>query len=191
MTKLNKVITLTELAQEHFAKLIAREDTPNLNLRIEVINPGTSNAEINLTYCPVNQQETTDVELAFEKFNLYIEANSIAALQDAKIDYKNNDLGGEIVFKAPHIYGKKLDRNLPLKEQIEIIIDSEINPVLANHNGSVVVHTINEEIGELMLEFNGGCQGCGMAKVTLTQYIEKVLFKHFPQITSIRDVTNH
>ena len=186
------ILTLTDKAQDHFFRLIEQDGTPNLNLRIEVSNPGTKKAEIGLTYCPENKQEANDLEMAFDKFKLYIAKNSKEALKDANIDYATNDMGGELVFKAPNIFGKKLDKNAPLLDQINSVVKSEINPMLANHGGSLTVADFIEATGELQIVFNGGCQGCGMARVTLNDFIEKTLATHFPTlIKQINDITDH
>ena len=38
---------------------------------------------------------------------------------------------------------------------------------------------------------DGGCQGCGMADVTLKQGIEKTLMEKVPGVTAVRDATDH
>jgi Fe/S biogenesis protein NfuA len=45
--------------------------------------------------------------------------------------------------------------------------------------------------GVVLLRFGGGCQGCGMADVTLKQGIEKTLMGRVPGITAVRDATDH
>jgi Fe/S biogenesis protein NfuA len=42
-----------------------------------------------------------------------------------------------------------------------------------------------------VLQFGGGCQGCGMVDVTLKNGVEKTLLEALPQLTSVRDVTDH
>ena len=37
----------------------------------------------------------------------------------------------------------------------------------------------------------GGCQGCGMANVTLKEGVEVALKEAIPEITAIYDVTDH
>ena len=37
----------------------------------------------------------------------------------------------------------------------------------------------------------GGCQGCGMANVTLRQGIEVMIKEAVPEVEEIRDVTEH
>ena len=43
----------------------------------------------------------------------------------------------------------------------------------------------------VVLQFGGGCQGCGMVDVTLKEGIEKTLIEKIPEIKGIRDVTDH
>jgi hypothetical protein len=47
----------------------------------------------------------------------------------------------------------------------------EINPQLASHGGKVAVQEVSAE-GVVLLRFGGGCQGCGMADVTLKQGVK-------------------
>jgi len=41
------------------------------------------------------------------------------------------------------------------------------------------------------VRLSGGCQGCGLATVTLSQGIEVALRDVVPEITSVVDVTDH
>jgi len=42
-----------------------------------------------------------------------------------------------------------------------------------------------------MLRMGGGCQGCGMADVTLRQGIEGLLAQAVPEVRGIVDITDH
>ena len=44
---------------------------------------------------------------------------------------------------------------------------------------------------EVVLQFGGGCHGCGMADVTLKQGIEQTLTRHIPEISAVLDATDH
>ena len=44
---------------------------------------------------------------------------------------------------------------------------------------------------EVILQFGGGCQGCGMIDVTLKHGIEKTLVDQLPEITAVKDITDH
>ena len=42
-----------------------------------------------------------------------------------------------------------------------------------------------------IIAFGGGCQGCGMADVTLKQGVEVMIKDKVPAITEVIDVTDH
>ena len=52
-----------------------------------------------------------------------------------------------------------------------------------------LVDIIDDQI--VVLQFGGGCHGCGMAGATMKNGIEKTLKEKFPEITEVRDATNH
>ena len=65
----------------------------------------------------------------------------------------------------------------------------EINPAIASHGGAVEL--IDVQDGTVVLRMQGGCQGCGMANVTLRQGIEGTLRRALPSLKGIQDVTDH
>lgn len=178
-------------AQAHFCSLIEKEaEIGQLNLRIEVNNPGTPQADVGITFCPAGDQDESDLELRYPHFILYVDHNSVAALRDASIDYKLNELGGQLSVKAPFIKGVAPDEASPLHERIQYIIDSEINPNLASHGGFVTLVDIVDNT-KVVLRFGGGCHGCGMADVTMKSGIEKTLKQKCPEIQAVVDATDH
>ena len=76
-----------------------------------------------------------------------------------------------------------------LFDKVSMIFDSRINPMVAGHGGRVDL--IDVQDGVVMLRLMGGCQGCGMADVTLRQGIETTLRQVAPEVRGIVDVTDH
>lgn len=195
------LITVTEKAKDHFRTLLVeeakKEETPGLklNLRIYASNPGTNHAEIGMTYCPPGDEEKSDIVMNFDGFNLYIDKDSETALTEAKIDYVDGeegseDLGGQLSIKAPHLKGKVPPSDSPLCDRVRYVLDSDINPTLAGHGGRVsLVDIIDDRIA--VLQFGGGCHGCSMSGATLKHGIENKLKEKFPEITEVRDATDH
>ena len=68
-------------------------------------------------------------------------------------------------------------------------IDQRINPGVATHGGAVRLVDIRD--GIVYLQMAGGCQGCGMASVTLTQGIKQILLESVPEVSGVEDVTDH
>jgi Fe-S cluster biogenesis protein NfuA len=76
-----------------------------------------------------------------------------------------------------------------LYEQVARVFDEQVNPMVARHGGHVELIDVQDAV--VMLRMGGGCQGCGMADVTLRQGIEGMLAQHVPQIRGIVDITDH
>lgn len=45
--------------------------------------------------------------------------------------------------------------------------------------------------GFAVLQFGGGCQGCGMVDVTLKEGVERTLVERVPELAGVRDATDH
>ena len=69
------------------------------------------------------------------------------------------------------------------------LLDRVINPAIKSHGGHVVLNRI--EGNSLFLTFEGGCQGCAMAELTLRQGVEPILIRELPDIVAIIDETDH
>ncbi len=69
------------------------------------------------------------------------------------------------------------------------IFRTQINPAVAQHGGKVELIDVQE--GVVLVRMMGGCQGCGMANVTLQQGIEASLRRAIPSISGIQDITDH
>ena len=70
------------------------------------------------------------------------------------------------------------------------ILYDEINPQLASHGGNVHLQEITDD-KYAILQFGGGCQGCGMVDVTLKDGIEKTLIDQIPEVKAVKDLTDH
>lgn len=77
----------------------------------------------------------------------------------------------------------------PLTERVQTVIDHEINPAVASHGGEITLVEVRDDVA--YIEMSGGCQGCGMARVTLKQGVERMLGEAVPEIREIVDVTDH
>lgn len=72
---------------------------------------------------------------------------------------------------------------------VQRLLDEEINPAVAAHGGYISLVDVKDDIVYIRLE--GGCQGCGMADVTLKQGVEAAIMRELPQIAAVRDTTDH
>jgi Fe/S biogenesis protein NfuA len=184
------MITISESAQAHFAKLLEKQ-AAGTNIRVFVVNPGTTQAECGVSYCPADSVESTDLRVNFTGFDAIIDAESKPFLVDAEIDFVTDQMGSQLTLKAPNAKVRKVQDDAPLKERVQYVIDAEINPQLANHGGRVSVVELTQD-GVAVLQFGGGCNGCSQVDLTLKEGIEKELLQRFSgELTGVRDVTDH
>ena len=76
-----------------------------------------------------------------------------------------------------------------LYELVAKVFDEQVNPMVARHGGRVELIDVQDAV--VMLRMGGGCQGCGMADVTLRQGIEGMLSQLVPAVRGIVDITDH
>jgi Fe/S biogenesis protein NfuA len=81
------------------------------------------------------------------------------------------------------------DLSGPLVDRVQQVIKDQVNPAIASHGGGAELVSVDGTIAYLRLF--GGCQGCGLAQVTLKQGIERILLESIPELTAVVDVTDH
>jgi len=77
----------------------------------------------------------------------------------------------------------------PEGQAIKQLLDERINPAVAAHGGYISLVDVSDDTVYIRLE--GGCQGCGMADVTLKQGVEVEIKQTVPGIEHVLDVTDH
>jgi len=96
--------------------------------------------------------------------------------------------GGGAPSVAPRAAAAAVDDDA-LYERVAELFDQQVNPMVARHGGHVELIDVQDAV--VMLRMGGGCQGCGMADVTLRQGIEGMLAQHVPEVRGIVDITDH
>ncbi len=183
------MFTITESAQNYLAELLAKQDGA-LGVRVFINQPGTPKAETCIAYCRADDVVETDQTQVFGPITAYIELRSIPFLEDALVDYNKDRMGGQLTIKAPNAKLPRVDDDSPIEDRINYILYNEVNPALAAHGGEVSLVEVTED-SVAILKFGGGCQGCGMVDQTLKGGVEKSLLEQVPELTGVRDVTDH
>ncbi|EZH83320.1 Fe-S biogenesis protein NfuA [Ectopseudomonas composti] len=183
-------IIITQAAEDYLAELLSKQDTPGIGIRVFITQPGTPYAETCIAYCKPGEQKPEDTAVGLASFTAWIDGISEAFLEDAVVDYATDRMGGQLTIKAPNAKVPMVNEDSPLNERINYYLQTEINPGLASHGGQVTLIDVVEE-GIAVLQFGGGCQGCGQADYTLKEGIEKTLLERIPELKGVRDVTDH
>ena len=176
-------------AQEYLSDLLSNQDDTT-GIKIFVSEPGTPRAETCIAYAKEDEDFSNYRIIEEFEFNLYLEERSIDFLVDAEVDYSPDKFGGTLTIKAPNAKLPQVSEDATMEDKINYILYSEINPGLASHGGEVsLIEVLDGEIA--ILQFGGGCQGCGMVDLTLKEGVEKTLIEQIEGLKSVKDVTDH
>ena len=184
------MISISENAQSHFRRILEGQGIAGMGIRLAAVAPGTAKADCRLEFCEPEDLDGREWMLECDGFNLYVDAGSTQWLDAAEIDYINNATGGQLTIRAPHIKGREPGADASIVERVRYVLDSEVNPMLAAHGGRVSLVEVDAG-GVVVLQFGGGCHGCGMVEVTVRDGIEKTLRERVPGVTAVRDNTDH
>ena len=183
-------IQVTDAARTYLGQLLEKQQ-PGVGVRLFITYPGTPHAETCLAYRKPGESVAEHIRLSGMPFDFFVEECSIPFLQEAFIDYQKDRLGGELTIRAPHAKVMQIDENSSLEDRINYVLHNEINPALAAHGGMVSLIDVIEEDRIAVLQFGGGCQGCGLVDVTLKQGVETTLKEKIPTLQGVRDITDH
>ena len=183
-------LTITESAEKYLNDLLGSQEKDTVGIKIFVSEPGTPRAETCIAYA--KEDESFDDYLLIEElsFSLLLEKSSLDFIKDAVVDYSPDKFGGTLTIKAPNAKLPQLNENATIEEKINYVLYSEVNPSLASHGGEVsLVEVVDKETA--VLQFGGGCQGCGMVDLTLKDGVEKTLLEQVDGLKGVMDVTDH
>lgn len=184
------MLTITESAQEYLVGLLSKQDPEVRGVRVFINDPGTPRAETCIAYCRDADIKADDEHRRFSGFEAWFDARSVPFLEDALVDYAADRMGGQLTIKAPNAKLPQVSADSPLEDRINYILYNEVNPQLAAHGGEVRLAELLE--GNIaVLQFGGSCQGCGMIDATLKHGVESTLLEKLPELTEVRDITDH
>jgi Fe/S biogenesis protein NfuA len=184
------MIEISESAQGYLNELLAKQGEDDVGIRVFVAQPGTPNAETCIAYCRPGEEQAGDLPVAYDGFTAWFEERSLPFLVDAMVDYQQDQMGGQLTIKAPNARTPAVGKDASLEDRINYVLYNEINPGLAAHGGVVsLIEIVDDSVA--VLQFGGGCQGCAAVDITLKNGVEKSLLEQIPELTAIRDVTDH
>lgn len=184
------IVNITESAQTYLSELLAKQEGDGIGIRMFVSNPGTPQAETCIAYCRPGEEQEGDEVVDYGEFNAYFEGRSLPFLEDAKVDYSADKMGGQLTIRAPNSKMPQVNDDSPIEDRVNYILFNEVNPGLASHGGQVDLVEITEDV-IAVLKFGGGCQGCSAVDMTLKQGVEKTLIEKVPELKGVKDVTDH
>jgi Fe/S biogenesis protein NfuA len=170
------VLSVTDAARDKILEVRAAETEPDaLALWVEITGDQAGAFTYAMELRPLEDATDAEVLQRHDDLSVVIMGSSIEHLAGATLDFGSA--------------GMVMQNSSPLAQTIVQVLEEQINPSIASHGGRADLVAVEENTAYLRL--SGGCQGCGMASVTLSQGIEVAILDSVPEIEKVVDVTDH
>ena len=194
------VLNITEVARQKVLRVRANESEPEkLALWLEIAGVADGKYKYDMYFQPLDYAGPTDVVQRHDDLSVVIPAFSVDKVRGATLDVAGDPVEGGLVLDNPNSPSPAVgmaggsrppaDLSGDVAQRVLQVLDNQINPSIAAHGGRAELVAVEDDTAYLRL--SGGCQGCGMASVTLSQGIEVVIKEQIPEITKVVDVTDH
>ncbi|HET8984453.1 MAG TPA: NifU family protein [Trueperaceae bacterium] len=174
------MLNFTAIAKQRVLKFMQAQSAQGVGaLRI-----AGSRTEQRLWLVKQSDKQASDQVQDEGSFEVYLDSSSARQLDGATVDFVDGVMqsGFRVFFSSP-VWDD------PVAQKVQDALDVHINPGVAGHGGSVTLVAVKDSAA--IIRFGGGCQGCGAADVTLRQGIVRILKEQVPEITAVRDETDH
>ncbi len=197
-TEATTVLDITETALRQITALRDQESIPGLSLGVRIAGVGNNGFIYETAFLRAEDVDHADHHVEMHgDLPVAIPPDSIDNLRGSILDVSEDPASPGLVLRNPNpasptVGGPaipEIELTGTVEERVAQLLEQAINPAIASHGG--VAHLVNVDEGTAYLELGGGCQGCGLAAMTLRQGIETAIKEHVPEILEVVDVTNH
>jgi len=193
-TVTENIVDITESALETIVELRDAEEIPDLHLGLRIAGVTPSGFTYETAFLRAEDVDETDHVEVHGDLKVAIPRDSVDDLRGAVLDLAD---GGLVLRNpntpsSPSVFGDSMppiELHGTPEEKVRTLLNERINPSIAMHGG--IAQLVGVEGSVAMLQLGGGCQGCGLAAVTLRQGIEAAILEAIPEITEVVDVTDH
>jgi Fe/S biogenesis protein NfuA len=191
----------SEIGEKAIGKILEiKEQEPGDNeyaLFLQIDGVQGNQYTYDLSFLDLEQARSDDKRVEFGNLTVIIASKDLDKFNNAKLELSDDPTAPGLTMDNPNTPSPEIFGNpdeMPeltgeLAEKVQTVLESQINPAIASHGG--VAQLVGVEGQDIYLKLGGGCQGCGMAQVTLTQGIETSLRDAIPEIGNIIDATDH
>ncbi len=184
-------LTVSPDAVEMILTLLAQEGEGEFALLIEVTGFRGGQFQYELSFVDMSVRKPEHVLEHHGELRVLIPELDIEKLRGASLDLNDEGLSmnNPNVPASPAMTATAGSLTGPLAEQVAMVLSEQVNPAIAMHGGAAELVSVDGSTAYLRL--SGGCQGCGLAQVTLKQGIERILLESIPELAGVVDVTDH
>ena len=186
-----------EVTPEAIAWILEMRDgeaIPDLHLGVAIVGAGANGFLYETAFVRPEDVGSDDHIEDHGGLPIAIPQDSLGNLTGAVISIGTDPDAPSLVLRNPNmpspaVAGGDIELSGTVEERVDQLLREHINPSIASHGGIARLVSIDGDAA--YLELGGGCQGCGLAAMTLRQGIEKAILENVPEITEVVDTTDH
>ena len=192
-----RMLGITDLAYDKVMGFLLREAEPERQaMWLEVSGTSGNRWVCKLSLKPLDAAGPYNAIIRHRDLAIVIPECDFDKVRGATIDWLDDPFaGGGLRVDNPNTPSPTIHVPAPgdlsgdVAQRVVHVLAQQVNPSIAAHGGRAVLVAVEGETAYLRL--SGGCQGCAMATVTLSQGIEAAITQAVPEITNVVDVTDH
>ena len=198
-----QVLTLTTEARAVVQDALTAEGPgAGLALWVEVTGVRAGSYHYDLFFSDVSDADEDATIITDDDLTIVIPASSVDRLRGARLEFSNDGGGGLVLVNPnapspqeanPGVPAEVLAKGLTsaLAVRAMTVLEQQVNPSIASHGGRADLVALDDEKFVAFVRLSGGCQGCAMSRMTLSQGIETMLKEEIPELVGVVDVTDH
>lgn len=192
-----RYLDITDAAYDKVMGFVLNEAEPERQaMWLEVTGTSGNEWTCRLSLKPIDAAAPYDAIIRRRDLAIVIPECDFEKVRGATIDWLDDPFaGGGLRVENPNTPSPAIGAPRPgdlsgdVAQRVVQVLAQQVNPSIAAHGGRAVLVAVEQ--GTAYLRLSGGCQGCAMATVTLSQGIETAIRQAVPEITSVVDVTDH
>jgi Fe/S biogenesis protein NfuA len=192
-----RMLAITDAAYDKVMGFLLQEAEPERQaMWLEVTGTSANEWTCSVALKPLDAAAPYDAVVRHRDLAIVVPECDFDKVRGATIDWLDDPFGaGGLRVDNPNTPSPAIGAPPPadlsgdVPQRVIQVLDQQVNPTIAAHGGRAELVAVEQ--GTAYLRLGGGCQGCAMATVTLSQGIETAIIQAVPEITSVVDVTDH
>lgn len=192
-----RMLGITDAAYDKVTGFLLQQAEPARQaVWLEVTGSSANQWTCSLSLKPLDAAAPYDAVVRHRDLPIVVPECDFEKVRGATIDWLDDPFGGGgLRVDNPNTPSPAIGTAAPahlsgdVAERVMQVLDQQVNPTIAAHGGRAELVAVEQ--GTAYLRLGGGCQGCAMATVTLSQGIETAIVEAVPEVTSVVDVTDH
>jgi len=202
-TDTTDLITLTPQARMIVLDALRNEENhTTLGLWVEVTGVRGAGYSYDLFFQDKDGIEEPVELVVDDELTIVVPTKSASRLRGSRLEFSDENGGGLVLVNPNSPTSEEMNPGVPaeilakglggsLAQKALAVLEASINPSIASHGGRADLVALDDDEKVAYVRLSGGCQGCAMSRMTLSQGIETTLKEEIPVLVGVVDVTDH